>query len=337
MLSRIVQGGSLSRDEAALVMDEVLSGVAPTTQLAALLCVMRSRRETVEELSGFAQAMAEAATPIEGFTAADRSSLVDTCGTGGDRSGTINVSTTAALVVAGAGAPVCKHGNRAASSQTGSADVLEALGVQVDLDPDRVVECIRTAGMGFCFARRYHPAMRFAAPVRAELGVPTAFNLLGPLVNPARLQRQVVGVSDPTVAATMLGVLQRQGAVHAMVVYGHDGLDELTTTTTSTVLELRDGEVINYDIDPAKFAMAYSSSAELKGGAPAENAESVRRVVNGEAGAQRDIVVLNAAAALVVGGKADSFGDAVELARSAIDSGAAATALTRLIEASNAA
>src|SRR5204862_2622048 len=263
--------------------------------------------------------------------------LVDTCGTGGDRSHTINVSTIAALVVAGAGAPVCKHGNRAASSASGSADVLEALGVAIDLGPLGVARCVAEAGMGFCFAPRYHAASRHAVPTRREPGVPTVFNFLGPLANPARPRRQVVGVSDPTMAETMLGVLEANGAERALVVFGHDGLDELTVTTTSTVMELADGSVRTYVVDPAELGLAAASLDDLRGGDAALNASLARRVLDGATGPHRDIVLLNAAAGIVAAGLAADLGEGVEVARQSLDSGGAAAVLDRLVAVSQAA
>ena len=234
VLGRLAAGESLSAAEARAALAEVLAGEATPSQLAAFIFALRCKGETVEEMTGLVQAMLDAAqtVPVDDQL---RGRLVDTCGTGGDRSGTVNVSTMAAFVVAGAGIPVCKHGNRAQSSKAGSADLLEALGVAIDLGPDGVARCLAEATIGFCFAPTFHPGMRHAGPTRRELGVATVFNFLGPLANPARVRRQVVGVSDPRMADKMLGVLQANGAVHTLVVWGHDGLDELTTTTTSTM------------------------------------------------------------------------------------------------------
>ena len=230
---------------------------------------------------------------------------MDTCGTGGDRSCTINASTLAALVVAGAGAPVCKHGNRAASSRCGSADLLEALGVVVDLSPEGVVACIEEAGMGFCFAPRFHPALRHAGPTRRELGVPTVFNFLGPLANPSRLKRQSLGVSDPRMAEKMAGVLLANGAERAMVVFGHDGLDEVTTTTTSTVIDVRDGGTTTFEIDPAALGLSRAEAGDLVGGDTATNAGMARGVLDGRRGPHREFVMLNAAVGLVAAGLVD--------------------------------
>src|SRR5581483_3565620 len=263
--------------------------------------------------------------------------VVDTCGTGGDRSHTINVSTIAAFVVAGAGVKVCKHGNRAASSACGSADLLEALGVVIDLAPEQVAACVQDAGIGFCFAPRFHPAMRHAIPTRRDLGVPTVFNFLGPLANPARVRRQVVGVSDARMAEKMAGVLGRLGSERALIVYGHDGLDELTTTTTSSVVELDEhGALRRYDVDPAALGLSVAQPGELVGGDAAANAAAARAVLAGEPGRHRDVVMLNAAAGLVAGGAAAGLPDGIALAAAAIDEGRAAAALERLVKVSNA-
>jgi anthranilate phosphoribosyltransferase len=261
--------------------------------------------------------------------------LVDVVGTGGDRSHSINVSTLAALVVAGAGGRVCKHGNRAASSACGSADVLGALGVVVELGPDEVARCVTEAGMGFCFAPRFHPAMRHAVPTRRELGVPTVFNSLGPMANPARVRRQVIGVADWSLAERMAQVLATLGSERVLIVHGHDGLDELTTTTTSSVLELRDGEIRSYEVDPTEMGLPTVEMAALRGAEAAVNAEYARRVLAGETGPHRDIVVLNAGAGLVAAGLVDGIASGVELAAATIDEGRAADALDRLGRASS--
>ncbi len=283
LLGRLAGGSDLSSAEAGAALTDVFEGNATPSQLAAFIFGLRCKGETVDELIGLAGAMIDAAEPMpvdDGL----RRRLVDTCGTGGDRSGTINVSTIAAFVVAGAGVPVCKHGNRAASSRAGSADVLEALGVAIDLGADGVAACIREAGIGFCFAPRFHPSMRHAGPTRRELGVPTVFNFLGPLANPARVQRQVVGVSDPAMAEKMLGVLEANGATRALVVFGHDGLDELTTTTSSTVLEFRADEegLRSYVVDPVDLGLPAVAKSDLLGGDAATNADMARRVLGGK-------------------------------------------------------
>ncbi|HUY64881.1 MAG TPA: anthranilate phosphoribosyltransferase [Acidimicrobiales bacterium] len=337
VLSRLLAGGDLSGDEAAEALAAVLSGEATDGQIGAFVTALRMKGETVQEMSGFLRAMLAHAEPLS-----IPGDLVDTCGTGGDRSRSINVSTMAALVVAGAGARVCKHGGRAASSAAGSADVLEALGVVIDLGAEGVARCVAEVGMGFCFAPRFHPAMRYAGPVRRELGVATVFNFLGPLANPARARHQVVGVSDPAMAEKMLGVLMANGTRRAMVVHGHDGLDELSTTGPSTVLEAHstgpdstEPVIGRTTVDATSFGLARATLDDLRGGDAATNAEVVRRVLHGQPGAHRDIVVLNAAAALVVAGRVDDLAAGVEQAGSAIDDGRAALVLDDLVRVSN--
>lgn len=331
ILGLLMRGKDLTSAQAAAALGDILDGNATDAQIAAFAVGLRIKGESVEEIAALVRAMVGYAEQVH---AGD---VVDTCGTGGDRSHSINVSTLAALTVAGAGARVCKHGNRAASSASGSADVLEALGVIIDLDARGVERCIAEAGMGFCFAPKFHPASRHAIPARRELGVPTVFNFLGPLANPARPRRQLVGVSDPAMAEKVLGVLEANGADHAMVVYGHDGLDELTTTTTSTVLELRRGEIRSFVVDPVGLGLRTTDAAGLRGGDPARNAEIARRVLDGEPGPHRDVVVLNAAAAIVVAGLADGLEQGVEVANQVIDDGKAAAVLERLVEVSAAA
>jgi anthranilate phosphoribosyltransferase len=330
VLGRLMARRDLTADEAAAALTEIFAGDATPAQIAAFITGLRIKGETVEEMTGLVRTMRDFA---ERVPVAD--DAIDTCGTGGDRSHTINVSTIAAFVAAGAGAKVCKHGNRAASSASGSADLLEALGVVIDLGPAGVARCVDEAGIGFCFAPRFHPAMRHAGPVRRELGVPTVFNFLGPLANPGRVRRQVVGVSDPAMAATMMGVLKANGAVRAMVVHGGDGLDELSTTTTSTVLELGDdGEMTERQVDPQSLGLDRADGSQLRGGDAATNAELARKVLAGDLGPHRDIVLLNAAAATVVAGLAASLEDGLVIAAGSIDSGAAVQALDRLVATS---
>jgi anthranilate phosphoribosyltransferase len=340
VLGRLMRMESLTSVQAAAALDDILEGNATSAQIAAFAMGLRMKGETVEEMTGLVRAMLEHAETVVLPAGVSVDSLIDTCGTGGDRSHSINVSTIAAFVAAGAGALVCKHGNRAASSSAGSADVLEALGVAIDLGPVGVGRCIAEAGMGFCFAPRYHAASRHAVPTRRELGVPTVFNFLGPLANPARPRRQVVGVSDPAMAEKVLGVLVANGAERAMVVYGHDGLDELTTTSTSTVLFLEGaspggGESVRtFVVDPGELGLAPSSGDALRGGAPAVNADLARRVLEGEPGPHRDIVLLNAAAAVVVAGLAVDLVDGLSAAAASIDSGRAGEVLERLVQVS---
>ena len=338
ILGRLAAGADLGAADAAAAMCDVLEGNATPAQVAAFVFGLRCKGETVEEMTGLVSAMLDASERVVvSEELAPR--LVDTCGTGGDRSGTINVSTIAALVVAGAGAPVCKHGGRAASSKAGSADVLEALGVVIDLGPAGVARCIEEAGIGFCFAPRYHPAMRHAIPVRRELGVATAFNFLGPLANPARVRRQVVGVGDPAMAEKMVRVLAANGGTDVIVVHGADGLDELSTTGPSTMYRLKSsasgpGDLERTTVDPRGLGLAPCELVDLLGDDPAENARLARAVLEGERGPRREIVALNAAAALMAAGLVGDLTHGLELAFSTIDSGAAAARLERLVKIS---
>ena len=333
VLNRLAGGEHLSAAEAATAMCDVLEGNATHAQIAAFVFGLRCKGETVEEMTGLVSAMLDAS---ERVVVPDDllPRLVDTCGTGGDRTGTINVSTIAALVVAGAGAPVCKHGGRAASSKAGSADVLEALGVVIDLGPEGVSRCIAEAGIGFCFAPRYHPAMRHAIPVRRELGVATAFNFLGPLANPARVRRQVVGVGDPSMAEKMAGVLAANGATEVVVVHGADGLDELSTTGPSTMFRWSGGELSRSTVEPTRLGLQPCNLGDLLGDDAETNARLARSVLDGEPGPRREIVALNAAAGLIAAGLAADVSSGLELAFQSIDSGAAATRLERLVKVS---
>jgi anthranilate phosphoribosyltransferase len=334
ILGPLTAGEDIDADSAAAAMAEILAGNATPAQIAGFIVALRMKGETVDELVGLLTAMDGAANRV---ILDDVAGVVDVVGTGGDRSHSVNVSTMAALVVAGAGVRVCKHGNRAASSSCGAADLLEALGVALELAPEGVARCVAEAGIGFCFAPRYHPAMRHAIPTRRELGVPTVFNFLGPLANPAGVRRQLVGVSDHRMAEKMAGVLRARGSERALVVWGHDGMDELTTTTTSTVVEV-DGESLRtYTLDPAAHGLAVVPAAALRGGDAAHNAGVARAVLGGESGPHRDIVVLNAAAALVAGGAAADLAAGLVVAASAIDDGRAAAALERLVSVSQSA
>lgn len=331
VLDHLMAGRSLTRGHAHATMAEILDGAASPAQIAAFIVALRMKGETVEELVGMVDAMLDASTSVDIDTSGP---VIDVVGTGGDRAHTINVSTLSALVVAGAGGKVCKHGNRAASSACGSADLLEALGVAIELGPGGVARCVEEAGMGFCYAPRYHPAMRHAGPSRRDLGIPTAFNILGPLSNPGRVRRYLIGVADPRMAERMAGVLRTNGAERALIVHGGDGLDELTTTGPSTVVELRGGEVTTWDVDPEAFGLARVDREDLVGGDAATNADLARRVLAGEQGPHRDIVSLNAGAALVAAGLAGDLATGVDAARAAIDSGGAVAALARLVEVS---
>ena len=320
---------SLDRTQAREVMDQVMAGEATSAQIAGVVIALRAKGETVEEMAGFVDSMRAHATPLTLPVEA-----IDTCGTGGDRAGTFNISTAAALVAAGADLPVAKHGNRAASSQCGSADVLEALGVDITLGPVGVRSCVVEAGMGFCFAPTFHPAMRHAGPARRELGVRTVFNVLGPLANPARVKRQALGVGAPALAPLMIRVLRDLGHDRALVFYGEDGLDELTTVTRSHVLELRDGQVTEFELDPASLGLPSARADDLRGGTPPENAAMIRRIFDGEKGPRRDVVLLNAAAALIAGGRARDWREGLRVAAESIDRGAAGERLDRLVAAS---
>lgn len=332
ILNKLVHEEDLDPDEASAAMATILRGEADDAQIAGFLVALRGKGETVDELTALVRTAREFGEKVE-----VGGPLVDTCGTGGDRRGTFNVSTTAAFVVAGTGARVCKHGNRAASSQCGSADVLEALGVVLDLGPKGVARCIEEVGIGFCLAQRFHPAFRFAAPARKALGIPTTFNFVGPLANPAGVTRQALGVSDPEMAERMIRALQALGSERALVFHGHDGLDELTTTTTSSVIELN-GEVIeHYEIEPEDYGLQRAAVDDLAGGTPEENAAITRRVLAGDPGPARDIVVLNAAAALLAADVAGNFGNAVAEAAAAIDDGLAMERLDDLVRVSQAA
>ncbi len=334
VLRALIAGDDLSPSHAGAALADVLEGAATSAQIAAFVVALRIKGETVAEMSGLVQAMLEAAerVPLPPGVVA-----VDTCGTGGARSrrsAAFNVSTIASFVIAGGGAAVCKHGNRAASSTSGSADLLEALGMVIDLGPEGVARCVTEAGLGFCFAPRFHPSMRHAGPTRRELGVPTVFNFLGPLANPAGVRRQVVGVSDPAMAEKMIGVLEAKGAERALVVYGHDGLDELTTTTTSTLLELRDGTVRASTVEPSDLGIPRSDASSIRGGDAQLNRELARRVLDGEHGPHRDLVLLNAAAGLVAAGVADDLEQGYEAASASVDDGAAARVLERAVAVS---
>jgi len=319
-------GEDIGESAAHAAMTEIMEGRAEPAQVAAFIVALRAKGETVDEMVGLVRAMYDAAVTVDVGVP-----VVDTAGTGGDRAGTFNISTTASFIAAGAGAHVAKHGNRAASSRSGSADVLEALGVRIDLTPESVATLIREAGFGFFFAPRFHPAMRHAGPVRTALGVPTVFNFLGPLANPARARAQSMGVSDPRMAARMIGVLQRLGREQAFVFYGEDGLDEITTTGTSFIYRLRHGEVTHAEFTPEDFGVPRAAPADLRGGDAAANAAITREVLSGVRGPRRDVAVVNAAPAIVAAGLADGFAPAIELAEDAVDSGRASAVLDKVV------
>jgi anthranilate phosphoribosyltransferase len=333
---------SLSRDEAHRVMSEVLSGECTDAQIAALLVALHMKGETVEEIVGFAEAIRQAATalPVHRNSTVDvsgteRDALVDTCGTGGDASGTFNISTATALVVAGTGVRVAKHGNRSVTSKCGSADVMEALGVNINLPPARVAACLDEVGIAFLFAPAIHSAMKYVQPARRELRLRTVFNLLGPLTNPAQASAQVVGVYAAELVEKLAEALSMLGARRAMVVHGHDGLDEITITSATRVAEVRDGKVRTYEVTPEEFGFRRASLEEISGGDAAGNAAIISEILDGKQSPRRDIVLLNASAALVAAGKANHLAEGVPLAADSIDSGAAAHKLEALVRFTN--
>ncbi len=330
LIGKAASGENFSFDEARNVFDIMMSGEATPTQIGALLMALRIRGESVDEISGAVASMRARMTPV-----AAPDNAIDIVGTGGDASGTFNISTCSALVTAGAGVPVAKHGNRALSSKSGAADVLSVLGVNLDIDPDLIGRCISEAGIGFMFAPNHHSAMRHVGPSRVELGTRTIFNLLGPLCNPASVKRYMLGVFARDWVEPLANVLSNLGAEAAWVVHGSDGLDEITTTGPTHVAELKDGKIRTFDVSPADFGLTTASPALLKGGSSEENAVALKAVLAGDAGAYRDIVLCNAAAALIVAGKADNAGDGVRLAAESIDSGRARSVLDRLVEISN--
>ena len=328
-IKKIVEGHDLTREEAALTMDTIMRGDATPSQIASFITALRMKGETVEEISGLAEKMREHAVNIFPHT----KNLVDTCGTGGDISGTFNISTVSALVAAGAGVPIAKHGNRSVSSRCGSADVLEALGVKIDLDPKKVEECIDKVGIGFIFAPNFHKAMRFAMPSRKEIGIRTVFNILGPLTNPARASAQVLGVFNPDLTEMMAEVLRNLGIKHALVVHGMDGLDEISISEKTKVAHLREKKIENYFLKPEDFGMHRGKREEILGGSAEENAEIAIEILKSEEkGAKRQVVLLNAAAAIYVGGRAKDLKEGVKLAAESIDSGAAHRKLEELIQ-----
>jgi anthranilate phosphoribosyltransferase len=333
VLGALVAGSDLSSAQTAWAMQDILSGEATAAQIAGFAVALRAKGETAEEVTGLVESMYALATPLS-----VPGRLLDVVGTGGDRSMSVNISTMAAIVAAGAGARVVKHGNRSASSQSGSADVLESLGIRLDLPPERVAAVAEEAGITFCFAATFHPAMRFAAVPRRELGIGTTFNLLGPLTNPAHAAAQAIGCADARMAPVMAGVLARRG-VDAWVFRGDDGLDELTTTTTSRVWHVHAGEIRESVLDPADLGVPRSTTEALRGGDAAHNAAVVRRVLDGETGPVRDAVLLNAGAALAVydeptADPAEALGAGLAKAADAIDTGAAKAALERWVRAS---
>lgn len=329
LLERLVGGEDLDEETAAAAMGALMDGTATSAQVGAFLAALRSKGETVAELTGLARTMRAFSLHVE-----VSGPVVDTCGTGGDGAGTFNVSTVAALVAAGAGAHVAKHGNRAASGRCGSADLLESWGVVIDLPPEHVAACLQEVGIGFCFAPVFHPAMRNVIGPRRELGIRTVFNILGPLTNPADADHQTIGVADGATARRMAGVLARLGTRHALVFHGDDGLDELTTTARSTLWEVRAGEIDERTFDPVALGLARVRPEDLRGGDIAENRRIAEAVFEGRPGPAREIVLLGAAAALVALDAVGDWAEGLGLAERAIDSGAAGGLLERWIKRS---
>src|SRR5215471_2418837 len=335
-------GHSLTRDEARSVMGLILSGGATDAQIAALLVALHIKGETVDEIVGFAEAMRAAATPLAfpenstlDVSGTEREALVDTCGTGGDASGTFNISTATALTIAGAGVRVAKHGNRGATSKCGSADVMEALGVNITLPPARLVQCLRDVGIAFMFAQSLHTAMKYVAPTRKQLGIRSVFNLLGPLTNPAHASAQVVGVYSSDLVEKLAMALKMLGLQRALVVHGVDGLDEITITGPTRIGEVRGEWVRLYEITPEQFGLERAPLSAISGGDLQANAQVIREILAGERSPRRDVVLMNAAAALVAAGRADSLADAMPLAVKSLDSGAAGAKLQALVEFTN--
>lgn len=330
-LQRTIEHREIFHDEMLHVMRMIMSGEMSPVMMAALITGLRVKKETIGEITAAAQVMREFSTKVH---VADKTHLVDIVGTGGDGSHTFNISTCSMFVAAAAGAKVSKHGGRSVSSKSGSADVLEALGININLQPDAIAKCIEEVGVGFMFAPNHHPAMKNVAPVRRELGVRTIFNILGPLTNPASAPNILMGVFHPDLVGIQVRALQRLGAEHALVVYGKDGMDEVSLGAATVVGELRDGEITEYEIHPEDFGVAMASNRALRVETPEQSMKMLRGVLDGEPGAARDIVVLNAGAALFVANVADSMKAGIELARKAIDSGAAKGKLEQLVSTS---
>ena len=330
-VAELIEGHDLKRKEMISVMDAIMTGEATDAQIGGFLVGLRIKGETVEEIRGAAEVMREKSTKIK----TEHAIIIDTCGTGGDHSSTFNISTASAFVAAGAGLCVAKHGNRSITSQSGSADVLSALGVNTEAPPEVVGQCLDEIGIGFLFAVKLHGAMKHAIGPRKELGARTIFNALGPLTNPAGATRQVIGVYSFGLTETMANVLGGLGSEHAFVVHGSDGLDEVTTTGPTRVSELKAESVTTYEISPGDFGLDVASPEDLKGGKPELNAKILRGILEGETGPRRDIVLLNSALALVAGGKAEAIPEAIELAGETIDSGSPLEKLDKLVKISN--
>jgi anthranilate phosphoribosyltransferase len=326
----LVQGKDLSESEMIDSMKDIMEGQATNAQIASFLTALRIKGETIEEITGAVKVMREKVTKIKA-----PANTVDTCGTGGDMSHTFNISTTAAIIVAACGVPVAKHGNRSVSSSCGSADVLEALGIKIDLEPGKVEKCLESANFGFMFAPLFHPAMKYAIGPRREMGIRTVFNILGPLTNPAGAERQLIGVFHNELTEKIARVLGNVGVKHAFVVHGEDGLDEITNTGKTKISELKNGSIDTYFVAPEKFGFETAKKSDLAGGTAQENAKITLDILKSKKGPMRDIVIMNAAAALITGGRADNFREAAGIAAEAIDSGAALKKLEEIKAVSN--
>jgi len=331
VIKKIVDRENLSENEAYESMDEIMKGFGTESQIGAFLSGIRVKGETIDEITGCAKAMRDNGVKVK----LNSKYAIDTCGTGGDGGKTFNISTAVAIIAAAGGVNVAKHGNRAVSSRSGSADVLTELGIAIDLEPDGAIKCIDETGMAFLFAQKYHTAMKNVAGIRKELGIRTIFNILGPLTNPASVKGQFMGVYNQSLTGTIAQVLSRLGCEKALVVHGADGLDEITTTALTYVSEIKDGEIFSYSISPEDFGISYAMPQQILGGTAKENAEIIMEILNGMKGPKRDIVVLNSAAALYVGNLAASLKDGVKLAQDIIDSGKALSKINQLIEYKN--
>jgi anthranilate phosphoribosyltransferase len=330
-LKTVIQGDSLDRNQMSFMVNQILSGTITDSQIGAFMACLATKKETFEELAGAAMAMRRKAAKIQ--TLAD--CVIDTCGTGGDSSGSFNISTATAIVVAGCSVTVAKHGNRSISSKCGSADVLEELGVKIDIDPEIVEEAVNEIGLGFLFAPKFHNAMRFAAKARKEVGIKSIFNMLGPLTNPAASKYQLLGVFDSGLTQMFADALKMLGTKKAWVVHGHDGMDEITVCDNTRVSELNNGLIKTFDLDPRKFFTDYADPQTLKGGGKKQNAAIIKSILKGKKDPKRDIVLLNAGAALMIAGKSDSLAEGIKKAKESIDSAAALDKLEALIQFSN--
>jgi anthranilate phosphoribosyltransferase len=331
LLKKVVDGQDLTREEAAKAMDIMLEGTASPVLVSSFLTALRMKGETVEEIVGCTEMMKSKGGSVKLNT----DEYIDFVGTGGDGTNTFNISTTSMFVCAAAGVTVAKHGNRAASSKSGAADLLEALGVNIMLEPEQTQECINKLGFGFMNAQKFHKAMKNVAPIRKEIGIRTIFNMLGPLSNPSGATRQVIGVFSRETVPVFAKVMKEMGVKNAMVVCGGDGMDEITVTGKTYVNEIKDGEITEYEIDPKDYGISYASPEDIKGGTGAENAEIAKKIFAGEKGAKRDIVVMNSAAGIYIGGKASSYSEAIEIAKKTIDSGKVSEKVNELVNFTN--